>query len=106
MDFMSDMESYICIVNLLKHELVSRFGRMPPGIQENYFLEYIVSGSGIPRMRCSRPSRSGNRQSRRCLDLLHGKARGDVLEGVARNQPLVERVRSEEHTPELRSLRH
>lgn len=48
MDFLSSVGSYICIVNLLKHELVNRRGEMPPVIQEEYFLEYSVTGPGIP----------------------------------------------------------
>src|SRR5262245_28917111 len=90
MDFLSGVASYICIVNLLKHELANRCGKMPPAIQEEYFLEYSVTGPRIPALAAA--SRSANRQRRRCLDLLHGKARGDVLERHARNQPLVERV--------------
>jgi hypothetical protein len=48
MDFLSDVESYICIVNLLKHELVNRCGKVPPGIQGEYFLEYSITGPRIP----------------------------------------------------------
>jgi hypothetical protein len=48
MDFLSSVASYICIVNLLKHELVGRCDMIPLGIQEEYFIEYSVTGLGIP----------------------------------------------------------
>ena len=50
MDFLSSLGSYICIVNLLKHELVNHHGEMPPTIQDQYLLEYSTTGPGIPAL--------------------------------------------------------
>jgi hypothetical protein len=60
MDFPSNVGSYICIVNLLKHELVNRRGEMPPTIQDQYFLEYSVAGPGIPALAARAAQAIGN----------------------------------------------
>jgi hypothetical protein len=57
MDFLSGMGSYICIVNLLKHERTNRGDEMPPAIQEEYFLEYSVGGTGNSGARRIEPFR-------------------------------------------------
>ena len=51
MAFLSGVASYICIVNLLKHELVGRCDMVPLGIQEEYFSKYSVTGPGNSRAR-------------------------------------------------------
>ena len=50
MDFLSGVASYICIVNLLKHERANCCDKMPPAIQEEYFIEYIVTRAEIPAL--------------------------------------------------------
>ena len=78
MDFLSSVGSYICIVNLLKHELVNRLDEMPPAIQEEYFLEYCVSRPGIPAHVRRSPPRAAQPIGSAVVALIFSMAKREV----------------------------